>query len=1253
MGLQPAWEPRPLGQLFEYSVDQYPNHTAIECDDVSLTYRELDNKVNQLAHYLVHQKVNKNAKIGILLERSIECYIAILAILKTGAAYIPIEVDYPDERINYIFADLPFHSVITSSSQLLRKNILFPPPIVFDKISDELEQQSCKRPTLPTIDAHQLCYIIYTSGSTGKPKGVEIMHKSACHYIAQASALYEMTPLDKVYQGFSLAFDASLEELWMAFANGATLVACTSKDIRSGLGLVDFLTTNKISVMSTVPTLLSTLEDTTLSSLRLLILGGEICLPQLVQRYASPGLRIMNTYGPTEATVIATYSDCHPEKPITIGKPLPGYSLHILDEHLNPVNDGESGELCIGGMGLARGYVNRPELTAQKFIDHPNQTGTRLYRTGDLASLNTNGEFLFLGRVDDQVKIRGFRVELNEIEAVMTSYDAIHNAVVLLNNEHDNPMLVSWIIIDKTKPFHLQDFKTFLREQLPSYMIPSSIQQMDSFPLLASGKINRKAFATHTPADVIVEYIAPNTPLEKDIARVFSEVLETNLISITADFFYDLGGHSLLAAKVISNLRKNDRLKNISILDLYSHPSIQQLAEKFNDASEHTTANHSHQAKHTPSTLNYVACGIGQLFGALFQYAIQAWQLLLIILCYEWFNLNESLTLHSISIICSLMLGLPLLSLSLIIAAKWLLLGRVKPGEYKLWGWFYFRWWLVDRLHHFIFPPASFIRTPLITFYYRLMGAKIGANCYLGTSSIAVFDTLNIGHHSSIGYEVGLLGYQIEDGLLKIGSINIGDHCFIGARSAIGINTVIEDNAILDNMTLLPTNARAKSNVFLCGSPAREAVLPQDHITNTVQNPINNNSTQKNMLFSILHYIGYIFAGILHFVSYLPGLMLIVYVQQHTHVASMIVTAPIAAALSMGIYYLCIGLYQRLFINKTPSQPYAVKSMQYLRQWIMIKLLDADEVAVLADSLYFPPLLRFLGAHLGKRVEMGETPHMLPHLVTLDEEAFTASGVGIAWPNVYHGMIQYAPVKIGRRAFAGNVSLLPSGYHLGDEGLLGCLTLPPLNHQAAEKNTAWLGSPAMYLPKREVFTQFSEQDTLSPPKKAFFIRLAIEFIRVILPTTYTFIGFLMLAHLCLYLLEHTSVSITFGLLPLMELGIIISLVSTLIALKWMILGKLKPTIKPLWDIFIRKIDLVEFSWSYYINPFLTNIILGTPFMPMLLRCFGAKIGKRTCIYTAAFAEFDMISIGNHVCINPDTLIDTHLYEDRIFTIIND
>lgn len=1240
-----------LHHFFEESVDKYPGNSALICDDVSLSYQELEIRANQLAHYLLEQNIVPGSVVGILLERSIDCFVSILALLKIGAAYVPIEVEYPDERINYILADLPFSAVLTSSKQKRRTQIHFAHPIILDELQSLVKQESISRPLLEQSDNENLCYIIYTSGSTGKPKGVEITHRSICHYVQAAGDIYAMTDKDRVYQGFSLAFDASMEEVWMAFAHGAGLIVCTDKDTRSGVGLLEFLQKHQVSVFSTVPTLLSSLEGTT-NNLRVLILGGEACSTNLINKWQSPNLKIFNTYGPTEATVIATYSECMPGQEINIGKPLPGYSAYILDEHLHPVADGSLGELCIGGVGLARGYVSRPELTACKFIPHPNDPSLRLYRTGDLAYKTINGEIQFAGRIDDQVKLRGFRIELNEIESVILDYKAIGQAVVSLQ-DLPQPTLVAYLSVINNAEFDLGHFQTYLRSKLPDYMMPHLFELIESFPLLASGKIDRKNLPKPSQTCAAREYIAPSSSLEKQIAAVWQTALNNDPISVTADFFYDLGGHSLLAAKVISNLRKLPNFVGISILDLYQNPSIRQLAAKI----EQTEVRHkiheskTEKIKHRVSDFNYYLCGLGQFFGCLFQYGVGAWQLLVVILCYTWLGENQSyLSLESITMYITLLLMMPLVSLCLTVVAKWLLLGRVKPGEYPVWGWFYFRWWLVQGLQNNVFQSKYIVGTPIINLFYRLLGAKVGANSFIATIHMAVPDLLSIGENSTISNEVRILGYVVEDGWLKIGTITIGNECYVGARSVLGINTILEDNAVLDDMSMLPAGSVIESKQFYSGSPARKNSIPANHVTLQSRATVKP-SIIETVNYGFLHYFALVVVNMLYYVSFLPSVYILDYFYQNgSYLLMLTVGAPIASLVFLIVHFTNVCVSKKIILGNPKAGSYRLNSFYYLRQSMVLKILDIDEIGVLADSLFYPFLLRMLGAKIGKKVEMGEAPQLIPDFLTVAKGGFAASGVALAWPSVYKGYVTYGPVSIGENAFIGNVSLLPQGTHIGEGGLLGCMTMPPANNQAAQAFSYWLGSPPMFLPTREMIGGFPDDVTYNPSKRLFFLRVAVELFRIILPSTCTLILISTLFYALGYLLQNTSHMTTFLLVPFIECGINIAIVLGLIALKWILVGRIKPSIKPLWDLFIWKNDIREFSYGYYINPHLTDLILGTPFIAVLYRAMGAKIGKRVFINTEGFAEFDLINIGDDVCINRDTLIQTHLYEDRIFKL---
>ena len=575
-----------------------------------MTYGELERRANQLARLLRSRGVRRGDCVGLWLPRSLDAHVALLGILKSGAAYVPLDPEYPAERVSFILSDCQAKALVTTSELAFvvgQASRLSPPAIsmnlaspescgrfplspsegeragvrgpfwplgsgarsasngrgflssfqgevlALDQVQQELATQAAARisraETGTTPD--DLCYVIYTSGTTGRPKGVEIEHRSACHLVRAEAKLFQVQPSDRVYQGFFLAFDASVEEVWLAFSAGATLVVGTKEMVRSGAALSRMLADAGVTVLSCVPTLLA-MMDKDIPTVHLLILGGEACPPDLVKRWWRPGRRVFNTYGPTEATVIATYAECRPEETVTIGQPVPNYLACILDEQLRPVPAGTPGELCLGGIGLARGYLGRPELTREKFISFATQ---RFYRTGDLTRWTPDGSKLeFLGRIDSQVKIRGFRVELGEIESVLLQCPGVQAAAVALREDVPGVrQLVAYLVPQPAIPFDEKAVRARLHTHLPAYMVPALLETLPQLPTLASGKVDRqslpapRARATEERPDLV----PPRTDLEKQIVAVWEALLAPTPVSVQDDFFRDLGGDSLLAALMV------------------------------------------------------------------------------------------------------------------------------------------------------------------------------------------------------------------------------------------------------------------------------------------------------------------------------------------------------------------------------------------------------------------------------------------------------------------------------------------------------------------------------------------------------------------------------------------------------------------------------------------------------------------------------------------------------------------------------
>jgi amino acid adenylation domain-containing protein len=568
-----------LVDLFEEQVKSYPNNIALVFEEQSLSYQELNQKANQLAHFL-HQnyQIKPDTLIGICVERSLDMAIALLAVLKAGAAYVPVDPSYPEERIKYILENSKISLLLTQS-------------FINDKLSGFFSELSAQLINLDRLDfeslpchnlslqtkPNDLVYVIYTSGSTGKPKGVMVEHKGLCNLVLTEIETFGVHPSSRVLQFASFSFDAFIWEVFMAWGGGATLYLGNKDNLMPGLPLVERLRDDAITHITLPPSALAVLPWENLPSLQTIIVAGEACSPELVKKW-SQGRNFFNGYGPTEGSVCATIAKYTSfNEKITIGRPIPNVQVYILDPHLQPVPIGVPGELHIGGAGLARGYLDRPDLTAEKFIE-VNLLGKteRIYKTGDLAKWRNDGNIEFLGRIDHQIKLRGFRIELGEIEAVLLKHPVVKEVIVNLHKTENNQQLVAYVTGEPIDDLS-QQLKQHLKTYLPDYMIPSQIIRLDEFPLTPNGKIDRQALP-HPNHESHSLYEAPRNNIEQQLTEIWSLILEYEKISIH-DNFFDLGGHSILAIKLLNEIQKNFN-QELSLTSLFQNPTIAQLAQQ-------------------------------------------------------------------------------------------------------------------------------------------------------------------------------------------------------------------------------------------------------------------------------------------------------------------------------------------------------------------------------------------------------------------------------------------------------------------------------------------------------------------------------------------------------------------------------------------------------------------------------------------------------------------------------------------------
>ena len=590
-----------IHQLFEEQVSNNPDAIALVFEEQQLSYQQLNQRANQLAHYLITEKqIKPDTLVGICLERSLELVIAILGILKAGGAYVPLDPTYPEARLAHMIADAELNTVLTHSDLYAATPINDAQALCLDTTETQrvVNQQAHSNPNLQTLDltSKHLAYVIYTSGSTGKPKGVMVEHQALVNRITWMDQEYGSGPNDRFLQKTPYSFDVSVWEFTWPLSVGACLVMAKPEGHKDPLYLTELIQAQHISKLHFVPAMLDSFlslgDLSACPSLKQVFCSGEALPPQQVETCfkQQPKVELHNLYGPTEAAIDVSYWNCRQYQPtqrsIPIGRPIHNIQLHVLNsEHaLAPI--GAPGELHIGGVGLARGYLNNPKLTAETFIENPyydpnNPSSSKhLYRTGDLVRWLPDGNLEFLGRIDQQVKVRGFRIELGEIENTLATHELIKDAIVLAKGEASDKRLVAYVVKEtaqegETATDLQEQLQQHLAQQLPDYMVPSVFVFLDAMPLTPNGKIDRKALPEPDFSEQQAEYVAPSTELEKTLCDIWQEVLGVERVGLN-DNFFRLGGHSLLATRLVSRI--NDRLKiNLSLKSLFTSTTLAQL----------------------------------------------------------------------------------------------------------------------------------------------------------------------------------------------------------------------------------------------------------------------------------------------------------------------------------------------------------------------------------------------------------------------------------------------------------------------------------------------------------------------------------------------------------------------------------------------------------------------------------------------------------------------------------------------------
>ncbi|WP_370289740.1 amino acid adenylation domain-containing protein, partial [Cryobacterium sp. TMN-39-2] len=808
---------RTLIDILLATAEEHPTALALEDAAGALSYRRLVRLVNDQAVRLSRAGVRRGDTVGIRIPSGTrDLYLSILATLTVGAAYVPVDADDPEERARLVFGEARVVGVIGDGGLFTVRDGLDAGVLTERPLAAE-EDPSLAHWGEPMPGPHDDAWIIFTSGSTGVPKGVAVTHRSAAAFVDAEAGLFlagePIGPGDRVLAGLSVAFDASCEEMWLAWRNGACLVPAPRSLVRSGADLGPWLIAHGITVVSTVPTLAALWPEEALENVRLVIFGGEACPPELAARISARGREVWNTYGPTEATVVACGALLDGSDPVRIGLPLDGWSLAVVDPAGQRVRAGETGELIIGGVGLAR-YLDATQ-DAVKYAPHAGLGWERAYRSGDLVRFDPAG-LVFVGRADDQIKLGGRRIELGEIDAALQALSGVAGAAaVVQTTPAGNQVLVGYLALadEAAGSFDLPAATAALRVALPAALVPL-LTVVESIPTRTSGKVDRAALPWPLPGLAGAETAGADalSPTAAWLAGHWAAILGVPVADADSDFFA-YGGGSLSAAQFVSAIR--ERHPNTRISDIYDHPRIGSLADEL-DGRTPTVARATRQVLPTPARTGLLqgllSVPLHLLVGAKWLVYLAAANNLLAAA-----GASFAPTVSWWAVLAGfVLLVTPLGKMGISVAAARLLLKGVKPGNYPRGGSVHLRLWLAEQVATFV-DAASLAGAPWISYYARLLGATIAPGVDLH-SVPPVTGLLSIGERAAIEPEVDLAGYWLDGDTLRIGRVRIGAEAVIGSRSTLLGGAKIGDGAEIEPGSAV--SGRVPRGERWAGSPA-------------------------------------------------------------------------------------------------------------------------------------------------------------------------------------------------------------------------------------------------------------------------------------------------------------------------------------------------------------------------------------------------------------------------------------------------
>ncbi|MEV3870231.1 Pls/PosA family non-ribosomal peptide synthetase [Streptomyces sp. NPDC049906] len=1209
----PAAPPRTLIDVFAASVRRHPDAPALDDGTTRLSYRALAVEVDRVRHRLARHGVHPGDRVGLRVPSGTnDLYAAVLGVLAAGAAYVPVDAEDPEGHAARVFREAGVRTVIGPGHHL--------PAVAVDRPGTD-----DRRPGRPEPD-HD-AWVIFTSGSTGTPKGVAVTHRAAAAFVDAEAALFlrerPLGPGDRVMAGLSVAFDASCEEMWLAWRHGACLVPASRDRVRSGADLGPWLLARGITAISTVPTLAALWPPAALARVRLLILGGEACPRELARRLAAEGREVWNTYGPTETTVVACAAPLTGTGPVRIGLPLKGWELAVVDEAEHPVPLGGTGRLVIGGAGLAR-YLD-PVQDAERYAPLDALGWPRAYRSGDLVRADPAG-LVFLGRADDQVKLGGRRIELGEVDTALTALPGVAAAATAVRTTPDGTRLLVGYLV--TGPdWDRAAALARLRAALPAALVPLLVV-LPELPVRTSGKVDRDALPW-PPPPAPAPGASPLTGTEAWLADQWCDTLGVPVADPGEDFFA-LGGTSLAAARLLTRLRV--RHPDAAVLDVYQRPVLRDLAR------------HLERTRPGPTAARTVT-PVPRRAGAL--------QLLLLVLLFTLTGLRWAVALLALGnvltrlgpypwaptapwwpvIAGAVLFFTPPGRIALAAGGARLLLHGVRPGSHPRGGAVHLRLWTAERLAEH--SGATALTGAWLQRYARALGARIGADADLH-SLPPVTGLLRLGRGCAVESEVDLSGHWLDGDRLHLGPVRIDAGAVVGTRSLLFPGARIGKRAEVAPGSVV--TGRVPAGQRWAGAPAvkRGRAKRDWPRRRPPRSPLwraaYGATGSALLLFPLLPALPALWvAGV--FVdpaAPLPDALR----------AVLLALVPATLAYGLGQMLLLVTAVRLLGLGlRTGVHP--AHSRIGWQAWTVTQLMDLARTALfpLYAGLVTPVWLRLLGMRVGRGAEVS-TVLALPSLTTVGDGAFLADDTLAAPFRLGGGWVRIGRARIGRRAFLGNSGMTAPGRRVPDGGLVGVLSATP---KKAKKGSSYLGSPPVRLPRAT--TPADRGRTYEPTPALRCARALVELCRLVPVLCSAACVVLTLAGLSALAAALGPWAAALGGLLLLAAGALACTIAILA--KWLLVKRHRSARHPLWSGYVWRNELADTFVEVLAVPWLVGSVPGTPLLAWWLRALGARIGRGTWCESYWLPEPDLVTLGPAVTVGRGCVLQTHLFHDRV------